>query len=55
VNIVDAGLLQVRTRQEPGDATAENRYLDVLGDRRARSHRRVRIDLRELREIAREF
>ena len=55
VNVVDARLLEVSARQQPGDATAENRHLDVLGDRRARDHRCVRIDFRELREIVLEF
>ena len=55
VDVVDAGLLQVGARQQPGDTAAEDRHLDVLVDRRARCHRGVRVDLCELREIACEF
>jgi hypothetical protein len=55
VHIVDARLLQIGARKQSCDATAENRDLDVLVDRRARRDRRVRIDLGELREVVFEF
>jgi hypothetical protein len=55
VHVVDAGLLEVCAGQQPGDASPQNRNLDVLVDRSARRQRRVRIDLRELREVVLEF
>ena len=49
---LDAGLLQVRAGQEAGEATAEDHDVGILDDRVAFGHRRVGIDLVELREIA---
>ena len=37
VHVVDARLLEVCARQQARDSTAENRHLDVLVDRSARS------------------
>ncbi len=54
-DVVDAGLLEVRGRQQSRDTAAEDGDLDVLGDRLARRHRRVRVDLRELRELTLQF
>ena len=52
---LDAGLLQIRPGQQSGESTAEDDDLGVLDDRVARRHRRVGIDLVELREVALEF
>src|SRR5882757_5711462 len=49
--LVDAGLLEVGGRQQSRDATAEDGDLDVLRDRFAGRHRRVRVDLRKLGEL----
>src|SRR5262249_23081425 len=41
-HIVDIGFLEVSARQESGDTAAEDRDIDVLRDRVARRHRRMR-------------
>src|ERR1700759_2213180 len=41
-DVADAGLLQLGGRQQPGEAAAEHRDVDVLRDRLARHHRGVR-------------
>ncbi len=52
---VDAGLLEIGAGQQSGEAAAENDDVDVFGDRVALDHRRVGVDLGELRELPFEF
>ena len=54
-NIVDARLLQVGRRQQAREAATENRDVDVLDDRGAGCHRRVRIGFVVAGEVVLQF
>ena len=49
---LDTGLLEIGPGKQTGDTAAEDDDIGVLGDRVAERHRRVRIDLVEVCELA---